>query len=113
MSLEVSDRTKAVLDGLDAAYTESLMEMGEVAEKHAREYVPVRTGFLRDSIHHRMDGDRAVDVYTDTEYAADVEFGTVRQRAQPYMRPALDNHVMEYREIFIKHIQALDNSGTE
>ena len=108
MPLEVNDRTRAVLDALEAAYTSSLMEMGEVAERHAKEYVPVRTGFLRDSIHHRMEGDRRVAVFTDTDYAAHVEFGTVSQRAQPYLRPTLNNHVTEYRDIFVKHVKSIE-----
>lgn len=54
---------------------------------------PVDTGRLRASITHNLGKDSTsvfADVGTDVEYAPYVEFGTVRNRAQPFLRPALD-----------------------
>ena len=64
-------------------------------ETQAKILCPVDTGDLQASI--------AVDEVTPvqaiigphTEYEEHVEFGTSRMAAQPYMRPALDNHEPE------------------
>lgn len=58
----------------------------------AKSLVPVDTGNLKRSISPSIDGNRSVaegTVSTNTEYAPYVEFGTSRQRAQPYLRPAV------------------------
>lgn len=49
---------------------------------------PVRTGALRDSIAHTVDGD-TVRIGSDLDYAGFVEEGTRYMRAEPYLRPAL------------------------
>ena len=43
------------------------------------------------------DDEVAVYVGTDVDYGPDVEFGTSRMRAQPYLRPALDQNKSEVR----------------
>lgn len=58
----------------------------------ARLYCPVDTGRLRSSIQVSRGRDAQgafVDIGTNVEYAAFVEFGTSRMSAQPYLRPAL------------------------
>ncbi len=54
---------------------------------------PIDTGALAESIAYKVEGtfNGAEGVaYTNQEYAAYQEFGTVRNRAQPYMRPAVE-----------------------
>jgi HK97 gp10 family phage protein len=51
--------------------------------------VPVDTGALQDSIEEWGSGD-VWYVHADTEYAGNVEYGTSRMAAQPYMRPAAE-----------------------
>lgn len=58
-----------------------------IAEK-ARALVPVDTGELRDSIHVQNDTLGSI-VIAGTDHGASVEYGTARQAAQPYMRPAV------------------------
>lgn len=55
--------------------------------KKARELVPVDTGDLRNSIHVQNDKLGSI-VIAGTDHAAAVEYGTIKQEAQPYMRPA-------------------------
>jgi hypothetical protein len=44
-----------------------------------------------------MSGDSlAAMVYTNVYYAPDVEFGTSKQRAQPYLIPALENEMPRF-----------------
>lgn len=79
-----AERRRAQQDGLEAG--------ARVVETYAKLLVPVDTGFLRNSI--QVDEVTPVEAYIapHTDYAEFVEFGTERQAAQPYMRPALDEH---------------------
>jgi HK97 gp10 family phage protein len=61
-------------------------------QNRARQLSPVDTGRLRSSINHKAGRDRKgyyVDVGSNVKYAPFVEFGTMKQPAQPYLRPAL------------------------
>lgn len=79
-----AQRRQAQQDGLEAG--------ARVVETHAKVLCPVDTGALRNSIMvDEVTPDVAV-IAPHTEYAEHVEFGTSRMAAQPYMRPALDEH---------------------
>jgi len=64
-------------------------------ERHAARIVPVDTGRLRASIRLEIEGN-TIRMSANTDYAEFVEFGTVKMRAQPYMRPALHNFVNKF-----------------
>lgn len=51
---------------------------------------PVQTGRLRQSIGIQKVGDGHYRVGTSVSYAPFVEYGTRHQRAQPFMRPAVE-----------------------
>jgi HK97 gp10 family phage protein len=70
---------------------EFLNTAGRLIEGQAKANAPVRTGRLKNSINSRVSGDVAI-VGTAVEYAAHVEYGTKYQKAQPYMRPAIDSN---------------------
>lgn len=75
---------------LDGAVTGMLDQMGRAAVAEARRLVPVDTGQLKASVGYVVrQSDKTLQVYADMPYAMAVEFGTSRQRAQPYLRPAL------------------------
>lgn len=85
--LRGAERRQAQRDGLEAG--------ARVVETHAKIRCPVDTGNLRASIMvDEATPERAL-IAPHTEYAEHVEFGTSRQAAQPYMRPALDEHQPE------------------
>jgi HK97 gp10 family phage protein len=79
-----AERRRAQQDGLEAG--------ARIVETHAKINAPVDTGFLRNSI--TVDSVNAMEaiIAPHTDYAEFVEFGTSRMAAQPYMRPALDEH---------------------
>ena len=82
-----AQRRQAQRDGLEAG--------ARVVETHAKVLCPIDTGTLRNSIMvDEVTPDRAI-IAPHTDYAEHVEFGTSRQAAQPYMRPALDQHEAE------------------
>ena len=80
-------------------------------QKEARIMTPVDTGRLRASItaqrignsvsaFRSLTGQSAMITYqvgTNVEYAKSVEFGTQRQRPQPYLRPAYNIVIPEYK----------------
>lgn len=57
-----------------------------------------RTGRLRNSIAHESDSTTAA-VGTNVEYAPYVELGTSRMDERPFIRPAVADHIDEYKEI--------------
>lgn len=99
------DNTDEFRDGLDAALTRALEKVGLVAEGYAKRLCPVDTGRLRNSITHAMEGSEAVVIGTNVEYGPYVELGTSRQKAQPFLRPAAQDHVGEYRRIIEEELR--------
>lgn len=79
----------------------ALEAIGLKAEGYAKRMAPVDTGRLRNSITHTVNEDVAV-IGTNVEYAAYVEMGTSKTKAQPYLRPAVQNHQDEYIRM-VKH----------
>jgi HK97 gp10 family phage protein len=76
--------TKAVMAAIYRAVAKAAYDM----EAYAVRICPVDTGALRASIRVAVDGLHVV-ITAAKEYAMFVEFGTIKQRAQPYMRPAV------------------------
>lgn len=67
----------------------------------------VDTGRLRNSITHSYDSfEQKAYVGTNLSYAAYVEMGTSKSKAYPYLKPAIVNHIDEYKqmvEYFLKN----------
>ena len=59
---------------------------------------PVDTGQLRNSIQEAIYDDYAI-VDSNVEYAPHVEYGTSRQKAQPFLRPALDENIEDIKRV--------------
>lgn len=93
--VRVKDFTPAVKAAFEKAKGVAADKMGKKAKEYAKQIVPVRTGALRDSIDYRVENGGFI-LYTDKEYGIYVELGTRKMAAQPYMRPAMENHVNEY-----------------
>ena len=79
-----AERRRAQQDGLEAG--------ARIVETHSKILCPVDTGFLRNSIQVDSVTPMEAIIAPHTDYAEHVEFGTSRMAAQPYMRPALDEH---------------------
>lgn len=85
---KISDMSEAQLVVLRAIYEES------------QRLVPVDTGDLKNS--GKYDSE-AVEYGTD--HATHVEFGTVKMKAQPYLRPAVMNQKGELARLSANEIQ--------
>lgn len=98
MQIRIDDYSEDVKRAVAEALKKGLEMVGLQGEKHAKALCPVDTGNLRNSITHTTDEDSAY-IGTNVEYAPYVEFGTSRQKAQPYLRPAATDYISEYKGI--------------
>lgn len=100
MSVIFTDNSAEVINAKNAAIARALEAMGLQAEGYAKMLAPVDTGRLRNSLtHDARPSEEAVYIGTNVEYAPYVEYGTRRSRAQPYLEPAIQNHLGEYERI--------------
>lgn len=97
--VNLEDNIDLVKAASDEAIAKALEMCGMQAENYASLLCPVDTGRLRGSLTHAPEDKYTEVIGTNVEYAAFVELGTSRQRAQPYLKPALINHVREYENI--------------
>lgn len=119
--VEMTDNTAEVLSALEQACARALEIIGGKAESYAKGIVPVDTGALRNSITHKVDGDTVI-VGSAVHYAPYVELGTGKayspppewmennaerghglgnynRNPKPYLRPAVENHIDEYKNV--------------
>lgn len=82
----------------------ALEKVGLTAERYAKLACPVDTGRLRGSISHTHDKNTAY-IGTNVEYAPYVEMGTVNTKAQPYLKPAITDHIQEYKNIIEQELK--------
>lgn len=83
---------------LAMARASALNEIAGRAEGYARERAPVDTGALLSSIASAVEDGAAV-VGSPLGYAPWVELGGPRRAPRPFLRPAMEEHAEEYREI--------------
>ena len=105
-SVTIKDNSDTVKKDVEDAIARSLKQVGLVCEGYAKELCPVDTGRLRNSIRHDLT-DRAVLISANTEYAGYVELGTSRQKPQPYLRPALSDHIDEYKLLIQREFEKI------
>jgi len=69
---------------------EDLRDVADFIAARAKEYAPVRTGALRDSIHveERGRGFAIIAGNNQVDYAVFQEYGTIHHGPHPFMRPA-------------------------
>lgn len=111
-----SDVTKAIHRALEIC--------GGKAETYAKKLCPVKTSNLRNNITHKREGDDTELIGSPTEYAPYVEFGhhqevgryvpAIGKRlvrdyvpGKPYLRPAIENHISEYKEVFENELKKI------
>lgn len=98
VSVKFEDNSAEVIKLMVQASKKALEAIGMQAETYGKKLCLVDTGRLRNSITHQTETD-AVYVGTAVEYAPFVELGTSRQKAQPYIKPAVADHAEEYKQI--------------
>ena len=118
MSFEIkTDNTDAILKATDKAIYDALQTIGDKAADYAAGLAPVQTGNLKGSMESEVNQqEKAVYIGTAVEYAPYVEFGHHQEvgryvpaigarlvkefvPAQPFLKPAIQNHLDEYKNI--------------
>ena len=100
MEVRIEDHSAEVIAEKNLAVIRALTAMGMQAEGYAKMLAPVDTGRLRNSISHEVvESEDAVYIGTNVEYAPYVELGTRRMKAQPFLKPAVEDHMAEYEQI--------------
>lgn len=122
--IDLTDNSRQVKEAVLAAALMALEECGLTAEGYAKLLCPVDTGNLRNSITYQVQPEEvAAYIGSNSEYAAYVELGTGKyypggrqtpwvyqdshgnwhltygQRAQPHLKPAVADHVPQYKGI--------------
>ena len=91
------------------AILKALEAIGGEAEGDCAELCPVNTGRLQGSITHAvLDGERAVIVGTDVEYAAAVELNEKARHKNGqahFMRDGVTRNKGKYQDIFDSHMR--------
>ena len=88
---------------------ERLTEWAEQVRAEASRLAPTRTGYLRSTIYAKT-REWETEVGAEAVYAANVEFGTNRTQAKPFLNPAVEAHLPELEAFFL---QALDSAKSE
>lgn len=86
---------------LDNTKYNMLIEVGEFCKSKMDFYVPVDTSYLksRNTFEVTKFFRQKLRLLNDAYYAGFVEFGTYKMQAQPFIRPALENHISEINMI--------------
>lgn len=81
---------------------------GGKAESYAKQNAPVDTGNLQNSLTHTQIDKKSEAVGSNVKYAPYQELGTRKMSAandgRGYLRPAIEDHMDEYEEIFNKEL---------
>lgn len=111
---------------IDRAFMRAAEIIGGKMETYAKKLCPVDTGNLRNSITHTThleNKDVVVYVGSAVEYAPYVELGHTQEvgryvaaigarlvadyvPGKPYLRPALEDHMGEYKQVLIDELQS-------
>lgn len=135
MNVKFEDHSKEVLDALHEAAQRAMEACGQTAEGYAKKLAPVGdTGNLRNSIAHKVVADKPkyeAIVGTDVEYGVYQELGTgvyavngdgrktpwvykddngnwhrtVGNKPQPFLKPAIADHMKTYQEIIEQELK--------
>jgi HK97 gp10 family phage protein len=113
IAVEGAEEFRAAIEKLDSAIQRHvhlrLTEWAANVEDLAKQLVPVKTGYLRSTIHARVQEWNA-DIDAEASYASVVEFGTRAMQARPYLYPAVMQHLPRLEQIFL---EAIDAAKTE
>ena len=102
-----------ILEALGEQLGQAMIAIGMAAESNAKQEITkavydtpesksgyVRTGRLRNSISYGVDTDEpAVYIGSNVEYAPYVELGTSKMMARPFLKPAVENYAVEYKDL--------------
>lgn len=96
-----------ITDHIDEAVSLALHDTANFILTLVRVFVPVDTGFLRDSYQKESVSQLHILIGTMVTYSIFVEFGTSRQRSQPHLTPAFHQAEEFFKQSVEKYIRNL------
>lgn len=130
ITIDIQDNSDEVLEEFSAACLMALEKCGMTAEGYAKDLAPFDTGWLKNSIAHKVDDDgSSVYIGTNVRYAAYQEFGTGKyypggrptpwayqdvygnwhwtagNKAHPFLKPAVADHAQTYKNIIEEELK--------
>lgn len=101
IDIKITDNSQAVRQELNEAVERALTRIGMQAETFAKKKCPVDTGNLRNSISNKVktEGENAVYIGTNVEYAPYVELGARGRKGVHFLRDAAADHTDVYKRI--------------
>jgi len=88
---DFTPKLRGLTDRMKQNIIQNADQVGGEMENMAKSLAAVRTGYMRDSVFHDVvPSDLGFMFGARAPYSGYVEFGTRFQRAQPFIRPALD-----------------------
>jgi HK97 gp10 family phage protein len=91
------NRAKLLVPRIKAGVQQTVAETALLIETDAKLFAPVDTGRLRASIHAEIaPNGLSATVEAGVDYAVFLEFGTRRQRAQPFLFPAYEKNRLAF-----------------
>lgn len=109
-SSALEKRLKQMEKDSPAAAEEVIKQLGAIAHKAARSFVPVDTGALKGSLTltvKKIGAESSAEIVSLLDYAAPIEYGSSRGAPQPFMRPALketQNQIESVSEAVLKRL---------
>ena len=107
--VEGVEEFKSAMQSFDSAMQRQvyryLRSWASDVEAAAMQNAPVRTGHLRSSIYAKIE-DWVAEIGAEATYALFVELGTRWMRAQPYLYPAIQEHLPRLEEIICEALDA-------
>jgi HK97 gp10 family phage protein len=91
--------------GLQSHVHEQLASWNEDVKTLAKQLVPVRTGYLRNSIYAKI-SEWVAEIGAEATYALFVELGTRHMRAEPYLYPSIQQYLPRLEQIICEAIDA-------
>ncbi len=92
-------------DAMQRQVHDKLLLWAELVKDSASRNAPVKTGYLRSTIYATI-RDWVGEIGADATYSAFVELGTRYMAAQPFLLPALQEHLPVLEEIIGEAIEA-------
>jgi HK97 gp10 family phage protein len=89
----LGNKLRALVPSTRAAVREAVATTALLIESDAKRFAPVDTGRLRSSIHAAIASNGlSATVVTNVVYAGVQEFGSTRQKPQPFLGPAFEKN---------------------
>lgn len=95
----VFNRIPALIAAVEANSRMAVKTNADRIRDEARRRAPVRTGYLRGSIHSEgVTAGKTAEVWVEADYGVYVEMGTYKMAAQPFFLPAIEAVAPEFFE---------------